>query len=82
MEAAAAAGAAVHGPVGQGSFLQALGLPLRAARLKAAAPDQAAAIDAALHRLADPGQMGTLFKALAIAAPALGPLPGFEEGTP
>ncbi|KAA5602244.1 class I SAM-dependent methyltransferase [Blastochloris sulfoviridis] len=75
--AARAEGAAVHGPVTQGAFLAALGIDVRAARLKAAAPDQAADIDAALHRLTAPDAMGNLFKVLAIADPKLGPLAGF-----
>jgi NADH dehydrogenase [ubiquinone] 1 alpha subcomplex assembly factor 7 len=78
--AAEHAGARVHGPVGQGVLLRRLGIETRAARLKAAAPTKAAAIDAALARLTAPGPtgMGTLFKALALSAPQLGPLPGFD----
>jgi NADH dehydrogenase [ubiquinone] 1 alpha subcomplex assembly factor 7 len=75
--AARAEGAAVHGPVTQGAFLGALGIAVRAARLKAAAPGQAQDIDAALNRLIAPGAMGSLFKVLAIADPKLGPLAGF-----
>jgi NADH dehydrogenase [ubiquinone] 1 alpha subcomplex assembly factor 7 len=73
-------GAQVHGPIEQGLFLQRLGIAQRAARLKAAAPDQACAIDAALARLTGPGPdgMGQLFKALALCDPALGTLPGFD----
>jgi len=73
-------GAATHGPITQGEFLRRLGIEVRAARLKEnATAQQAADIDAALARLTAPDQMGELFKVLAIAAPKLGPLPGFED---
>jgi SAM-dependent MidA family methyltransferase len=81
--AAAEAGAAIHGPVDQRAFLDALGLPARAARLKArATPAQAEAIAAASLRLTDPapGGMGSLFKAMAITQPTLPPPPGFAHG--
>lgn len=72
--AARHAGATVHGPRGQGAFLQALGIAMRAEKLKAhAAPGKAADIDRDLHRLTAPEEMGTLFKVLALtpaAAPA------------
>jgi NADH dehydrogenase [ubiquinone] 1 alpha subcomplex assembly factor 7 len=72
-------GAATYGPIGQGEFLRRLGIAERAARLKASAtPAQAAGIDSAFARLTAPGQMGELFKVLAIADPKLGPLPGFD----
>jgi NADH dehydrogenase [ubiquinone] 1 alpha subcomplex assembly factor 7 len=80
--AAAQAGAAVFGPVGQGALLEALGLSARAEALAAAAPDQAADIAAAAHRLAAPEEMGELFKALALAAPGAPPPPGFPEPAP
>jgi NADH dehydrogenase [ubiquinone] 1 alpha subcomplex assembly factor 7 len=60
--------AAVWGPVTQGTFLGALGIGLRGQRLKQAAPDRAAEIDAALARLTEPDQMGTLFKVMAVTA--------------
>ena len=72
-------GAEAQGPVTQGDFLRRLGIEARAARLKQrATPEQAADIDAALMRLTAPDQMGDLFKVLAFAHPALGPLPGFD----
>lgn len=78
-DAATAGGAAVWGPIGQGPFLQALGIEARAARLKAATgPDQAKAVDAALARLTGPGQMGDLFKVLAMSAPQAPPPPPFQ----
>jgi len=73
-QAAAAAGAKIHGPVEQGAFLHALGIGTRAAKLMEASPAQAAAIAAGLRRLTDPDAMGALFKVLAIADPAL-PIP-------
>ena len=78
--AARGAGAEAFGPVPQGAFLRALGIDARAARLRqSASAEQAAAIDAALRRLTGADEMGTLFKALAIAHPALGAPPGFEH---
>jgi SAM-dependent MidA family methyltransferase len=67
--AAATEGARVHGAVGQGAFLDALGLSQRAAALSASRPDQAAAIETARLRLSAPDQMGDLFRVLALTAP-------------
>ena len=79
--AARRAGAGVFGPVAQGAFLEALGIEERAALLRRnASASQAQAIDAALRRLTGAHGMGALFKALAIAHPAQGALPGFEAG--
>jgi SAM-dependent MidA family methyltransferase len=80
--AATSAGARVHGPVAQGAFLRRLGIDARAAALRATAtPAQAADIDAALARLTGAGRdaMGELFKAMAIADPRLGAVPGFDS---
>ena len=80
--AARTEGADVQGPVDQRTFLLALGLQARAGRLKARATNvQAAAIDAAVDRLTDPGQrgMGSLFKVMAVSGPGLGSLPGFAD---
>jgi NADH dehydrogenase [ubiquinone] 1 alpha subcomplex assembly factor 7 len=77
-------GARIHGPIRQRDLLLRLGIEKRAAALKASAPrDQAAQIAAAFSRLTAEGArgMGELFKAIAIAAPALGELPGFEEAS-
>ena len=68
------AGAAVFGPVGQGAFLTALGIELRAKALKAKGGKD---IDAALARLIAPEQMGTLFKALAVIDKNQSPPAGF-----
>ena len=73
---AQAAGMPTFGPVGQGEFLQRLGIMQRAETLKARASEaERRAIDAALARLIGPDQMGTLFRVLAVgdsrsAAPA------------
>jgi SAM-dependent MidA family methyltransferase len=67
--AAAAEGARVSGPVGQGEWLEAMGIGVRAEALAGAAPGRADEIAAARERLAGPGQMGGLFKALALTDP-------------
>jgi SAM-dependent MidA family methyltransferase len=72
--AARAEGAAVHGPVGQGAFLRALGIEARAAALR---PKGGAAIDAALGRLTDEAAMGSLFKVIVALHPKLPAPPGF-----
>jgi NADH dehydrogenase [ubiquinone] 1 alpha subcomplex assembly factor 7 len=75
------AGARAHGPVSQCDFLRRLSIEARAATLKSRAPEKAAEIDAALNRLTATGPqgMGDLFKAMAIADPRLGDLPGFAS---
>jgi len=76
--AAEAAGAAVQGPVPQGAFLSRLGLFQRAERLAHGRPaEEAAALMGGARRLAEPLQMGGLFKAMAIVPSSLPPLPGF-----
>ena len=68
--AAKDAGANAQGPVPQGDFLHALGLAARAETLHhTASPAQAEAIAAAMHRLTDPAEMGTLFKVLTLSHP-------------
>lgn len=64
------AGCDVYGPVTQGSFLNGLGLGIRAKSLGQSAMEDA-------KRLADPGQMGTLFKAIAFAPKGSVPPAGF-----
>ncbi|MEN3377832.1 MAG: dehydrogenase [ubiquinone] 1 alpha subcomplex assembly factor 7 [Hyphomicrobiales bacterium] len=79
-QAGRASGMSVNGPLTQGEFLHRLGIAQRATRLKAnATPQQATDIDSALARLTAPGQMGELFKVLAIADPKLGAMPGFDS---
>ena len=76
--AAREAGARVHGAVAQATFLETLGIRTRAALLSAKANEEdRAAIAQAMTRLIDPRQMGSLFKALAIAHPDLQELAGF-----
>ena len=78
-EAARAAGAAVHGPVPQGIFLTRLGLHPRAHALACTQPPaRAAAVIESARRLAEPAQMGRLFKAMALCHPSLPTPPGFE----
>ncbi len=79
--AATTAGCRAFGPVEQGRFLGRLGIFARADALKRhATPEQAAAVDAALARLAAPeSSMATLFKALAVTAPGAPAPPGFED---
>jgi SAM-dependent MidA family methyltransferase len=67
--AKAAAGVRISGPVPQGAWLDAMGLPVRAAALARAAPARTEEIEAARHRLSAPAQMGRLFKILAFSAP-------------
>jgi NADH dehydrogenase [ubiquinone] 1 alpha subcomplex assembly factor 7 len=62
-------GARVHGPVGQGAWLEALGIGLRAGALTKAAPERADEIEAARVRLTAPEQMGRLFRVMALVAP-------------
>ncbi|NQW12021.1 MAG: SAM-dependent methyltransferase [Alphaproteobacteria bacterium] len=73
------AGAVAHGPVDQGVFLRRLGIEARAERLMRDA-DTATRGDvrAALRRLIEPGEMGTLFKVVAWTAPGDPVPPGLE----
>lgn len=72
-------GIAVYGPVPQGRFLQRLGVAARAAiLLRNATEAQASDIAAAVSRLIDDSQMGTLFKALSIVDSRLPVPPGFD----
>ncbi|HTH35822.1 MAG TPA: SAM-dependent methyltransferase, partial [Xanthobacteraceae bacterium] len=80
-QSAESIGGRIHGPILQRDFLLRLGIKQRAATLKAnASRDMALEIELALSRLTASGAqgMGELFKALAIADPKLGALPGFE----
>jgi SAM-dependent MidA family methyltransferase len=69
-EAARAEGVRLFGPVGQGAWLRAMGIDLRAASLAKAAPERTEEIVLARERLTAPEQMGTLFKVLALVAPS------------
>ena len=80
--AAQALGADIHGPVDQATFLRRLGIETRAEALKKGAPlAKNAEVNSALARLtSEQGTgMGKLFKAIAVADPKLGDLPGFER---
>lgn len=74
--AARATGAETTAIVGQGDFLRALGIDLRADALAKARPDRAEVIARQHHRLTDPAEMGTLFKAVCVHTPGFEP-PGF-----
>ncbi|NQU61891.1 MAG: SAM-dependent methyltransferase [Rhodospirillales bacterium] len=76
--AAAGLGARVYGPIGQGYFLQSLGITERAEALMAASPSHAPDIEAALVRLTSADGMGQMFKVMALTSPGLPPPPGFE----
>jgi NADH dehydrogenase [ubiquinone] 1 alpha subcomplex assembly factor 7 len=78
--AAESMGAKVQGPIEQAKFLRNLGIEKRAAALRSASPEKAAAIDSAIKRLLGEGrtEMGMLFKVLGMSHPGLGPLPGFQ----
>jgi NADH dehydrogenase [ubiquinone] 1 alpha subcomplex assembly factor 7 len=78
------AGARTHGPIEQAVFLHRIGIHIRAAALKAAAPAAMAnKIDASVARLTGGGRtgMGALFKVMALSHPVLALLPGFDGST-
>ena len=77
--AARSAGALTYGPVAQGVFLTRLGIGTRAQALMAGrASDRASQIATAFRRLVHPGEMGLMFKVLALTNPDLSPPPGFD----
>jgi NADH dehydrogenase [ubiquinone] 1 alpha subcomplex assembly factor 7 len=77
---ASALGLAVYGPMPQGEFLLKLGLGARRDRLlQQAQPDQPAAILSGAARLADPREMGLLFKVLALTSSGLASPPPFGD---
>lgn len=59
-------GLTVHGPIGQGQWLESLGIGARTAALVKAAPDRQEELITARNRLTRDEEMGTLFKALAM----------------
>ncbi len=74
-----ASGARAQGVVGQGAFLNRLGLRERADSLMAqATPEQVEDITGAVKRLTDATEMGELFKVMAITRIDAPPPPGFE----
>ncbi|MEM8687480.1 MAG: SAM-dependent methyltransferase [Pseudomonadota bacterium] len=75
-----AGGSKTYGPVPQGPFLHAMGLEVRAEKLKEKAMSrQKRLIDSAVERLAGRDQMGALFKVLALTHPDC-PIPAPFEG--
>ncbi len=72
------AGARVTATVLQGEWLVRLGIEARAEALSGANPERRNEIEAALHRLIAPEEMGTLFKAIAIHSPDWSSPAGFE----
>ncbi len=78
---ASASGAAVYGPIDQGDFLRAIGIDLRTKALaERASADRAEEFQRARARLVgkNQGEMGALFKVVAIADRKLRPPPGFQ----
>jgi NADH dehydrogenase [ubiquinone] 1 alpha subcomplex assembly factor 7 len=79
-ETVIALGLAAYGPMPQGQFLLKLGLAARCERLaQDATDDQKAALYSGAARLADPRQMGTLFKVLVLQSSGLAPPPPFGD---
>ncbi len=76
--AAQASGAVAWGPVEQAEWLVTLGIDSRAAALARATPDQAERIAADRMRLV--GEMGRLFKVLAVTAPTWPVAAAFDRG--
>ena len=75
---AEAQGLVAYGPLPQGEFLLKLGLGARRDRLQqGATAEQMAAVISGAARLADPRQMGIVFKVLALTSGALPPPPPF-----
>ncbi len=78
---ASATGAAVYGPIDQGDFLRAIGIDLRTkALVDRADPDRAEELKHTRDRLVGKakGEMGALFKTMAVANRRLPPPPGFQ----
>jgi SAM-dependent MidA family methyltransferase len=71
----------VHGPIGQGHFLAGIGITERAQQLIEANPEDATSVIAATERLIGPntdsGQMGSLFKAVAVVPASQADVAGF-----
>ena len=76
------AGGDVQGPVPQGKFLAEIGLFRRTGQLARSQPPIAAQrLTQAAQRLAEPDQMGRLFKVMAVCHSGCPALPGFEPAT-
>jgi NADH dehydrogenase [ubiquinone] 1 alpha subcomplex assembly factor 7 len=79
-ETATSLGLAAFGPLPQGEFLLRLGLAARCdSLLRNATEDQQAALLSGAARLADPRQMGLLFKVLVLQSSGLAPPPPFGD---
>jgi NADH dehydrogenase [ubiquinone] 1 alpha subcomplex assembly factor 7 len=77
-QVARAAGAKVHGPTPQGTWLSRLGIHLRTTQLTRGRPAaEAARIAGAVRRLVAPDGMGLLFKVMALSHPRVPDLDGF-----
>jgi NADH dehydrogenase [ubiquinone] 1 alpha subcomplex assembly factor 7 len=76
-DAAVRGGAAAHGPVPQGNFLDDLGIRARADVIGNHNPQMRDALNEQVARLINADQMGLLFKALAIVPKSAPPPPGF-----
>ena len=77
---AAAEGLVVYGPISQGTFLEELGITVRAERLKhSATPETAHDIDQEMHRLISPDAMGEDFHVMALLPAGTVPPAGFER---
>lgn len=72
-------GAATSAILRQGEFFRRLGIEQRAAALARSRPDMAEILARQFHRLTAAEEMGELFKACAVHAPAGLSVPGFEE---
>lgn len=78
-EAARQAGAAASRIVSQGTWLETLGIAARAMALAAKNPQDTETISAARRRMCDEGEMGRLFKVVAIRAPSWPDVAGLES---
>ena len=68
----------IHGAIPQGAFLMRLGAGIRTTALcEKSAPDQQKLLISALKRLADPQEMGELFKVMAITSKEISKAEGF-----
>lgn len=80
-DAARPAGVTISRLATQGDWLRRLGIDARLKSLTAAAPDRAAELESQRDRLVEPGEMGELFKLIAITAPGW-PAPAGFSGDP
>ena len=78
-EAAKETGATSSRIVSQGTWLETLGIAARAMALAAKNPQDTESISAARRRLCDEGEMGRLFKVMAIRAPSWPDVAGLES---